>query len=288
MVSLSSSKFWTEVEPLLGKLQTDGPLKFVVLDQSSDMHFILRTAEETMTSFVSHHWSGFKLIVNGNMFGASSGDKIWAMFGFSDAPDHTQTLGRLIDRGKIVGGGSQSQRFYFARTLKPLSKGAIGPLLPVYTSGFGDPPVNPNTMAAVGGAGPMIIDGLKYGDQNVADKSAPLPLPLTGEPPAADKPFMRQRSNTTFTSAESRPAETGKTILGFCSKQGRIIVIVQPHGGSSGTSYASIRDRLAALGVDHSVFLDGSDSVFMWHDGKFAVSPARYKDNLNTVAVGFT
>jgi hypothetical protein len=165
--------------------------------------------------------------------------------------------------------------FYFAQITVPTS--AAGPPLS-FLAGAGDPPITPEMQVAVGGVGPLIISGIGFGTTNPFAPGAPGTPPATGAPPAADVPFLRQRSNASFDSIERRPATTGKTILAWCWSQRKLIVIVQPHG-NVGTTYTDIRNKLAALWIDHAVFLDGS---------RFAATPATCKNDLDTIAIGFT
>jgi hypothetical protein len=129
---------------------------------------------------------------------------------------------------------------------------------------------------------------LAYGTSNQYKPGAPGAPPAIGQPPVADAPFLQQRSNATFTSIENRDSSTGKTILASSFAQRKIIIIVQPNGAAPAPTYTTLRNQLAALWVDQAVFLDGSDSVFMWFGGSFVVQPGGYKNNLDTVAIGFT
>jgi hypothetical protein len=285
--ALSSPTFWAEVAPLLGTLQSDGALDYVVLDHGTRMQIIQRKTSATMTSVVSAAAAGLKVVVNGNMFKAGTIAKAWAAAGSADNASDTTPLGRLIDKGAYIGGSSSPLMFYFAQiTVPPASAGTGGPLS--FQAGAGDPPMTPDVQAAVGGVGPLIIAGLGYGSSNAFAPGAPGSPPATGAPPPDDVPFLRQRSNATFADIERRPAATGKTILASCWAQRKLIVIVQPDGAGGGVSYTDIRDRLAKLWVDQAVFLDGSDSAFLWAGGRFAARPGTYKDDLDTIAIGFT
>jgi hypothetical protein len=285
--TLSSATFWADVVPLLGTLLTDGALSYVVLDHSTKMRIIRRKTKATMTSVVSAAAPGMKVVVNGNMFSAGGGARIWARLNSADDAKDTTPLGRLVDKGAYVGGSSSPMMFYFAQITVPFGRGgASGPLS--FRAGAGDPPSAPDVQAAVGGVGPLIISGLSFGSSNVFAPGAPVTPPTIGQPPQADVPFLRQRSNATFDAIERRPKYTGKAILASCWAQRKLIVMVQPHGAAAGVSYTDIRDSLTKLRVDQAVFLDGSDSVFLWAGGQFAATPATYKDDLDTVAIGFT
>jgi hypothetical protein len=285
--SLSSPTFWADITPLLGTLVTEGSLNYVVLDHTTRMRIIQRTSAATMTSVVSGTASGMKVIVNGNMFSAGGIAKAWAAVGSPDDAADTTPLGKLVTGGSYVGGNASPLMFFFAQiTVPPAAAGTGGRLS--FLAGAGDPAAAPDVQAAVGGVGPLIISGLSFGSTNVFAPGAPGTPPATGAPPPADLPFLLQRSNATFADIERRPAATGKTILASCWMQRKLIVLVQPHGAAAGLSYTDIRDKLAKLWVDQAVFLDGSDSSFLWVGGRFVARPATYKDDLDTVAIGFT
>ena len=86
---------------------------------------------------------------------------------------------------------------------------------------------------------------------------------------------------------EGRPVSTGKTILAYSSAQNRILVIVQRDRAAAGQRYGVIRDKLVAAGVDHAVFLDGSDSSLLLVSGTWIVSPGQNKNESIVVGVGF-
>jgi hypothetical protein len=283
---LSSPTFWRDNAGSLGTLQSDGSLLYVVLDHSTEMRIIQRTTTSTMTSFLGGATAGLKVVVNGNMFDATGGAMWSAKWGTPDDPSKTTPLGKLFNKGSYLAGKSSPSMFYFAQITLPPGPypGGGGPLS--FLTGFGDPG-GPDVKAAVGGVGPLIISGRGYGTANVFAPGAPGSPPPTGEPPVGDMPYLRQRSNATFASVESRPASTGKAILASCFAERKLLVIVQPHG-VAGTSYTDIRDKLAKLWVDQAAFLDGSDSVFLWVAGRFVANPATYKDDLDTIAIGFT
>jgi hypothetical protein len=159
--------------------------------------------------------------------------------------------------------------------------------LSTFESGAGDPPLSGATWSAIGGVGPLIIGGLKYGAGNLYKAGAPAGAPSAGAPPPAAAPYLTQRNNATFTSVEARPVPTGKTILASHTANQRLLIAVQGHGKTPGMNYTTIRDRLAALGFDHAVFLDGSDSAFMAVGGRMLSTPGENKDEAMVVGLGF-
>ena len=52
MAGLSNDKFWKDAEKLVGKLQTDGPLSFMLLDNGYRMQPLIRNKEITFTDFL--------------------------------------------------------------------------------------------------------------------------------------------------------------------------------------------------------------------------------------------
>ncbi len=283
-VPLSSPTFWRDIAAELGIVQSDRGVDFMVLDHTADMEVVVRSAEELFSTTVSARLAGMRVIVNGNYFGLTRSGYLDVGWGHDPVPAaDTIVQGRVVSRGSIVAGDSQPLMFWFGQQLFP----GTGGYLWTYASGAGDPPVSPAMRSALGGVGPLIIGGLNYGTGNVYRAGAPAGAPATGAPPAAAAPFLTQRNNTTFTSAESRPANTGKTILASHTGNRKLLVAVQRHGASPGMSYTAIRNTLAGLGFDHAVFLDGSDSSFMAVPGRWVSAPGGDKDEAMVVGVGF-
>jgi len=283
-ISLSSSTFWKDISGKSGTLQKDGALRYVVLSHSANMKIIRRTREELFSATVNREGAGMAVVVNGNYYDVSTAGKMDALAGSDPVPATATTVeGRLISNGGLLAGRSAPQMFYFAQQAMPF----VGNIQSTYTTGFGDPQPT-GGLTAIGGVGPLIIGGLHYGIGNRYKSGAPAGAPAAGAPSAAAQPFLTQRNNNTFKASENLNPATGKTILASCTAKQMLLVGVQEHGATPGIRHSQIRDRLAALGFDHAVFLDGSDSSMMMVKGTWVVRPGSNKDETNVVGVGFS
>jgi hypothetical protein len=284
-ISLSSSSFWKDISGKAGTLQRDGALRYVVLSHSATMKIIRRTREELFSTTVNREGAGMTVVVNGNYYDVSTAGKMDALAGSDPVAASATTIeGRLISNGALLAGRAAPQMFYFAQQAMPF----VGKIGSTYTTGFGDPQPGSGLVSAIGGLGPLIVGGLNYGIGNTYGKGAPAGAPATGAPGAAAKPHLTQRNNNTFKASETLNAATGKTILASCTARQKLLVGVQEHGATPGIKHSQLRDRLAALGFDHAVFLDGSDSSMMMHKGTWVVRAASNKDETNVVGVGFS
>lgn len=281
--------FWGAVNASRDALVHRDSLSMVAMSAARAMNVILRTTEELFTVAAPRIAGGAaRVIVNGNFYDLTSSGMMDAMVGHDPvAANETTPLGQIIERGSLAGGASAAQMFYWAQvTLSgPPAPGQTQASMRAYESGFGDPPQAPTVREALGGLGPMIIRGLRYGDGNRYRPGAPA-TPATGQPPAASLPYLIQRNNNTFVSAAQRPRATGKTILGYAPDRDTILVVVQ-QDGSSGQTLETIRDRLFELSFTDAVFLDGSDSSCLWFDGSWRIMPGEDKDETNTIGVAF-
>ena len=97
---------------------------------------------------------------------------------------------------------------------------------------------------------------------------------------------MIQRNNNTYAAAAKLSRATGKAAIAHSAAAKKLLIAVQPHGGT-GVSHDDLRDKLAGVGVENAVFLDGSDSVLLQVDGVLHVRPAKAKDQTNSVGIGF-
>ncbi len=260
------------------KVYTDGDVYYVVMSDQTRMRVLLRTKDEYFTTFVDREAVslGVEVVVNGNLYSINRTSKFWAALGDSSAGDNTSPEGFLIESQAILDGDSRPQSFFVAQATNGLK----------WKFGSGDPPVS-GTISAVGGLGPLIINGLKFGDGNVYKPGASAAAPTTGTPSAADEKFLIQRNNNTFKSLQSRGPQTGKTVIAYASAAKKVLAVHQPDGASTGIDLATLRDKLADVGVDNAVFLDGSDSAMLWVNRIWYTKPGSRKDHTNTVGVSF-
>jgi hypothetical protein len=135
--------------------------------------------------------------------------------------------------------------------------------------------------------GPLIINGLKYGDGNLYKPGAAANAPTTGAPSANDAQYLIQRNNENFKDFDQQGQRRGKTVIAYAPVADKVLVVHQPEGASTGISLTDLRDKLAAVGVDSAVFLDGGDSAMLWVNGVWHTSPASRKNHTNIVGVAF-
>jgi hypothetical protein len=284
---LDSPNFWQSAGSLVGTLVTDGSLRFVLLDKTYQMEPLIRTGKRTFTDFLSTDSTAKKcqVIVNGNIYGLDLTGKAQVYFGNPDDPSDTEIQGYVVKGGRRIAGDSRPQSFWFGQ-MTATTGDAWGWS---YRSGQGDPPTGGQTLAAIGGAGPLIISSLQYSIGNVYKPGAPATVsePAVGPPPASAVPYLIQRNNATFQDASNRPPQTGKTILAYCGQRRMLLVAVQPDGASPGQTHANLAHALAQRGFDSAVFLDGSTSATLVVDGKVEAAPAQVKNDSIDVGIGF-
>lgn len=147
---------------------------------------------------------------------------------------------------------------------------------------FGTAPKN--VRSAIGGCGPIIINGLPYGRVNKYSNG--VKGITNGEPSPENKPYLLQRSNLTYTSLSLMAPHKGKTIIAHNATRKLIFVLVLPDAKHN-VSLDMIRGKLRSAQFNNAVFLDGSDSSLLMVDGQYLIRPASNKNETNTVGIGF-
>lgn len=274
---LGGNSFWTSAASASDVYQ-DGDVLYVVRSDKARMHVLLRTATEMFQTTADNESRSrhLNVVVNGNFYDLTAGGKAKVFFSNSPvAASETIPIGLLVSGSHQIGGRPAPSLFYVANTTSQL-----------YQFGFGDPPLA-GTFAALGGLGPLILGGLKYGVGNLYKPGTPAG-PATGQPPASVAGNLIQRNNATFEAAAKLGPRVGKVVIGHSSAAKKLIILVQPHGAATGISHNDLRDKLFSVGVDNAVFLDGSDSVLLLANGIWYVRPGQRKDQTNTIGVGFS
>ena len=267
-------------------VQEIGGAFYISMSSAAAMRPFIRTRAEPFESTVQRMAaaSGLAVVVNGNMYGDSSttrkatgwlSRKTGLPLTTTAEGSETTPEGIVRGRGHLLGGISEPLMFHIA-----WSEGPLGG----YTFAKGDPPTE--CTASLGGLGPVIIGGLRYGSENRYRAGVPAGAPSAGEPDQKHKGFLDVRSNATYKSFVGKGPTTGKVIIGIGTGEQSLRVVVQPHGVVS-TTLDSIRDTLFNQGVSNAVFLDGSDSAMLFANGKFFVHQGDYKNQSNSVGVGF-
>jgi hypothetical protein len=65
------------------------------------------------------------------------------------------------------------------------------------------------------------------------------------------------------------------------------MALVVPHNSKTGLSADSLRDKLAAVGVEDALMLDGSDSVMLMVNSIWKIRQGDDKDEGTTVGLAF-
>lgn len=150
-------------------------------------------------------------------------------------------------------------------------------------AGQGDVPEK-GFYTGIGGLCPLVVNGLKYGIKNLYSKKLQNPI-LIGEPNPQHKPYLIQRSNRKYLDLHGADNKAGRAGLGF-DKNGNLIIIIQQHGAGGQVSYDGFRDMFISFGCISALSVDGSDSVFLWHDKKFQFKAAEDKDETQIIGIG--
>lgn len=300
---MSTANFWINANAFVGRLRVSDSLHMILLQSSARMSVIRRNTTEYFTHAAPRLAGSARVIINGNFYALTRSGQ-WSAVTGSDPvdPAETTSLGRLVDNEVAIGGVVSRQMFNFAQVrrsqtpgplLRPEPLPCVAPLTTCpdsyayeYQANFGPAPTGAWVQSAIGGLGPLVIQGLKYGNGNRYRAGAPGSPPATGAPPANAQPFLTQRNNNTFISAAGRSVSTGKTILASSSEKEKILIIVQ-EDGSSGQRLDHIRDRLFDLSFDNAVFLDGSDSSCLWFGGSWRIRPGNSKNETINSGVAF-
>ncbi len=271
-------KFWQTINTAITSskmgLFSDNGLIYVAMSDKSKMVPFIRKKEELFSATINSYAKKFRVIINGQFYGVSKSGILDALIGNDPVdPKHTTPEGRVINNGKLIGGRDTPLMFHIENNWKGS---------PAYKFGFGAAPLKSNS--AVGGCGPVIINNLPYGEVNKYSKK--VAGKIQGEPSAKNKPFLTQRSNSTFSAYLKRPPYTGKTLIAHSSLRNTLLTLVLPHG-ATGITLPAVRDKLKNAGFNNAVFLDGSDSSLLVVNGNYIASPGPDKNETNVVGIGF-
>ena len=235
-----------------------------------------RSSSQTFTeaALTTDSASTTDITINANLYGGGN-----CFTGACDPTSHP-AIGQVIERGAQIGGNSSPDRFFAA-----YDEGTGNSNLEsTWTFGQGNPPSGAD--AAFGGAAPLIINGLPYDTSNAYSPSAPAGLPTVGDPGAANRQYLTQRSNATFTSLQNEGVGVGIPVVAYDRDEDVLIILVQDEGNSGGLDLRGIRDLLIRRGADDAVAFDGSTSASLVVDQTIVVSPSFYKNN--TIPFGLT
>jgi hypothetical protein len=287
LLAINGKGFWTTVQNrkntknyLHGK---DGTLQYMVFDDTVKMEPFVRTKEIMFeaTAIGATKANDYLATINAQVYGMTAAGFVDYGIG-DDAVDPSTIIpeGVTVFGKKVIAGKGAPLNFYIANLIP--SKFTTGT---PYRFGFGLAPHSVD--AAIGGAGPLIVNSLPYGKIN-RYKSGVAPGRKIGQPTPENAKNLTQRSNATFTAFTKHGAapRTGITAIAHNVKQKKLIVMVHPDN-SGDLSLPSLRNKLLSVGCDNAIFLDGSDSSFLMVEGTFIARPAPSKNKTNVVGIGF-
>lgn len=235
---------------------TDGALQCVMLiDDFVSMRVIRRTALEFFATTVDNAVSAdplLKLVINGSYGDNHSATGAFARLLGSGplAADQQEIMGHVVQGGVNVTGISRARRAFFAfdHTLRTQA--------PVCFFGSGDPPTSAD--AALGGLGPLLIDGTTFDNRDLW-----------------------------YASLNAFAPQTGRMGIASSTASGLTLVFAQPQGTRPGITVDQLRDKLSAAAFDNAVLLDGSDSVMLTRDGVRRIPQGSFKNRVTSVGLGF-
>lgn len=251
-------------------VEATGKLQMVVLT---------RTSKELFTDFIDREAKrqGLAVVVNASFTDLSLWNAVSvAIFDDPLDPSESKPVGIVVEEGKQIAGSPSTGKFYFSQNVCGMDR---------FSSGQGDPPLS--SCAAVGGLAPIVVDGLPYGTINTYSSGVPPGAPLKGDVDPKYKKYLLQKSNAMFTQLLGRGASVGKVAVGYSSSKQKLLLVVQADDDAAGIDVEKVRTMFTIEAMDNAVFMDCSNSVTLWYDGKFEVKPSKHKDEYLDVAVGF-
>lgn len=280
---IGSINFWKNARKSFSKKNfahlKDGTIHYVVFEDSVKMDPFVRTDE---IMFEAHAIAASKThnylaAINGQVFDLNTVGLVdYAVGNDPITPDGIDPIGLVVRSKKIITGRQAPLNFFIAND----------PSRPIkYSFGFGSAPTTSET--AIGGAGPLIINGLPYGHFNKYRKGQPKGK-IKGEPTPENKKNLIQRSNSTFTAFTKHVAapRTGITAIAHSSREKMLAIFVHPDN-SGAAPLTVFRDRLIAAGFDNAIFLDGSDSSMLIVENNLVSRQAPSKNKTTVVGIGF-
>lgn len=281
--SIGGGNFWGQVEKERNAkgytFFKDGSLHYTIFDDRVKMEPFVRTTEIMFSARAVNASinNGYIVLINAQFYDLNA--RGYFDYGIGDDPvDPAGILpeGVAVLGNKIVAGRSSPLCFFIANVITASTK---------YQFGFGAAPTHAD--GAIGGAGPIIVNGLPYGKTNLYATGKPQGRPI-GEPSKVNAKNLIQRSNATYGSFmehDSAP-RTGMTVIAHHSQKKKLGVFVKPDN-SSGLTLGSLKSKLIKADFDNAIFLDGSNSSMLMVEGVFYSKAAASKNKTNVVGIGF-
>jgi hypothetical protein len=186
--------------------------------------------------------------------------------------DGYNNQGKSYTKGKSLGGSSQKEWYYISQDVKG-----------GYSFGKGDPPSA--SYNAVGGARPLIINGLPYGEFNKYSNDAPKNLLQKGDPGEKYRKYLTQRSAAYF--PQQNITTKGKTLIGYNNRNQKVIIIVQ-EDGVDGYTLDAFRNYLFKNGYINALSFDGSTSALLIKDNSVLIENSYSKDKTTDSGISFS
>ncbi|WP_445358327.1 hypothetical protein [Microbulbifer sp. ANSA005] len=257
----------------------DGGIHYVIFDDTVKMEPFVRS-EEIMFDVLARSMARDKdylAIINAQFYDLTpQGYADYAIGNDAVTPKGIEVEGYTVFGKEIIAGRPAPKNFHIANHSSHPKK---------YTFGFGQAPTNAD--AAIGGAGPIIINGLPYGPTNLYKKGAPKGK-LVGQPSKENAPNLIRRSNATFKAFSNHKSapKTGMTVVAHHSTHKKLGLFVKPDGRSN-TTLEKMKNKLVSCGFDNAIFLDGSNSSMLMVGGEFYARQGVSKNKTNVVGIGF-
>ena len=247
------------------------------MNQSIKMIPFMRTKEELFEKTAKRESTinKFTVVINGPTYRLTNSGYLDALVGSDPVPpNNTLQEGRIIKKKNIIG-GMKSNMYYIANY--PKNNGFK------YKFGKGTAPTSAD--AALGNMGPLIINGLPFGQVNKYYPPQPNAKKI-GQPKTKYQHYLIQRSNNRFNVMRKERDTVGKIAIGYRFNRGQLLILVQPHA-STGVSISGLRSIALHLGLDSAVYLDGSDSVMLMLNNNILIPQASNKNETNITGIGF-
>lgn len=281
--SIGAPNFWGEISNRKNKSNytfcEDNGVHYVIFDDKIQMEPFVRSQEvmfDVVVKSVAKE-NEYIAIINAQFYDLTpKGYADYAIGNDAVIPSGIEVEGYTVLGKKVIAGRAAPMNFHIANFVSRPKR---------YTFGFGQAPTYAD--AAIGGAGPIIINGLPYGPTNLY-KAGTSKGRLTGQPSKENAPNLTRRSNATykaFSNHDSAP-KTGMTIVAHHSGQKKLGIFVKPDGNSNIT-LDSIKNKLLKCGFDNAIFLDGSNSSMLMVEETFYARQGVSKNKTNVVGIGF-
>jgi hypothetical protein len=218
----------------------DGDFRFVILDARRYLMTVIECYQWGLTDTIATMPRKPDVAINGQFLSGAVG---------------IDTEGQVIREGVLIHPDSRTQRYSIAQLWR-------GQDVSDFHISLGDPKTTqPNTRAAFGGLGPVLISG------------APV-TPLTDW----------------AQSVYDMDIKKGKGVIAIEREHGLIMLLVQQDNwlfSNNPMTLTNLRDWLRSIGFDDVVFNDGSDSEALFAGGSWLLSPGWVKDEVMDFAIGF-